>query len=219
MPTISELKEKSGAVAFASVLGKSTIDKNSLEYQTIEKAVEILLNNGYGIIHGGYAGGAMAAASDTANRVIQEKNLPKELNIGVPQKEHDGLWERVTDASFTEAAEDIYTRLKVVTSGDIAVVCPKGGDGTELEETIVFHENVVREGIKKYAPERNSSEPTPLIFLQTPTGTNWRKILEAKFTHLDTSIKEFSGYKWLYFIDTLEEFEKLIIELKHVFRR
>lgn len=214
MPTISELKEKSEATAFASVLGKSTIDKNSVEYKAIEKAVEILINNGYGIIHGGYAGGAMSASSDTANRIIKEKELPKELNIGVPQKEHDGLWERVADASFIEATEDIYTRLKIVTSGDIAVVCPLGGDGTELEETIVFHENVVREGVKKYAPERNSAEPIPLIFLQTPTGTNWKKILEAKFEYLDTSVKELSAYKWLYFVDTLEEFEKLIIELK-----
>ncbi len=214
MFSIQRLKEKSGASVFASVLGKSTINNNSLEYQIIEKAVEILINNGYGVIHGGYSGGAMSATSDTANRVINEKKLPKELNIGVPQKEHDGLWDRVNDASFTDVAEDIYSRLRIVTSGDIVVVCPKGGDGTELEETIVFHENVVREGIKKYDPERSSLDPIPLIFLQTPTGTNWRKIIEAKFKYLDTSVKEFSDYKWLYFIDTLEDFEKLIIGLK-----
>ncbi len=214
MFSIQELKKKSGRSVFASVLGKSTIDENSIEYKMIEKVAEILIENDYGIIHGGYAGGAMAAVSDTANRIIKEKNLTKELNIGVPQKEHDGLWDRVEDASFTEAAEDIYTRLKIVTSGDIAVVCPKGGDGTELEETIIFHENVVREGVKKYAPERSSPNPIPLIFIQTPTGTNWKKILEAKFEYLDTSVKEFSGYKWLYFVDTLEDFEKLIIKLK-----
>lgn len=206
MASISELKEKAGVQMFASILGKSTIAKDSFEYQTIEKAVEILVDNGYGIIHGGYAGGAMSAASDTANRLILERDLSKEINIGVPQKDHDGLWERVADSSFTEVTEDIFTRLKGVVSGDIAVICPLGGDGTELEETMVFHENVVRTSMGKQA--------TPLIFLQTPNGTNWRKLIEAKVSILDTSAKSVSEYPWLYFVDTVEAFEKLVIELK-----
>lgn len=213
MQPIEEMKQRSGAHSYASVLGKSTIDKNSVEYKTIEKAVEILINNGYGIIHGGYAGGAMSAASDTANRLMQEKGLPKEINIGVPQKEHDGLWDRVVDASFTDAAEDIFMRLKIVTSGDIAVICPLGGDGTELEETIVYHENIVRDGIKKFA-KSEGKDPIPLIFLQTPNGTNWRKIIETKMQHLATEVRDPAIHTWLHFVDSLEQFEQLIIKLK-----
>ncbi|HEY0010973.1 MAG TPA: hypothetical protein VGB97_03630 [Candidatus Paceibacterota bacterium] len=206
MASISDLKGKANVSTFASTLGKSTIAKDSPEYQLIEQAVEVLIDNGYGILHGGYAGGAMSAASDTANRLIQEKGLPKEINIGVPQKEHDGLWERVTDSSFTEAAEDIFVRLKVVTSGDIVVICPLGGDGTELEETIVFHENVIRNSMGEQAK--------PLIFLQTPEGTDWRKLIETKLALLDTSVKTVSEYSWLYFVDSIEAFGSLVTELK-----
>lgn len=210
MSSILELKERANVSAFASIFGKSSIQKETPEYSMIEKAVELLISNGYGIIHGGYAGGAMSAASDTANRLIKERSLTKETNIGVPQKEHDGLWERVSDASFTDVADDIFSRLKVVVSGDIAVVSPLGGDGTELEETIVFHENVIRSGVGK--------SPTPLIFLQTPEGTDWRKLIETKLSVLDTSAQTTSEYSWLHFIDSIEDFEKLIIDLKKSIR-
>lgn len=213
MPTISELKEKSGAKLYASLLGKSTIPSDSSEYKMIEDVTRCLIENGFGVIHGGYAGGAMAAVSDTANKVIKEKNLHACWNIGVPQSDHDGLWDRVVEAEFTDVAEDIFQRLKVVTSGDIAIVCPLGGDGTELEEVIVFHENIVRTGLMKYG--RESKKITPLIFLQTEDGTNWKKIIEIKMSLLDTSVKNPSEYPWMHFINSLNEFEKLLKELKN----
>lgn len=211
MKTITELKEASGASKFASILGKSTIPSNSEEHKAIENFTVILLQNGYGIIHGGYAGGAMSAASDTANKYIKENNLPVSLNIGVPQIQHDGLWERVTDCSFTEASPDIFQRLQIVTSGDIAVICPLGGDGTELEETIVFHENIVREGMNQYGG--HSLKMTPLIFFQTKNGTNWKHLIEEKLKTLCTAVKDIKEYKWLHFVYSTEEFEKLLQEL------
>lgn len=213
MKTINKLKQLSGATKFASVLGKSTIDSNREEYILIEKATEVLLQHGYGIIHGGYAGGAMQATSEAANRYIKKHNLPKELNIGVPQKQHDGLWARVEDASFTNVADDIYQRLQIVTSGDIAVICPLGGDGTELEETIVFHENIVKMGMNKYGGK--NERMTPLIFLQTTKGTNWKKLIETKLSLLDTSVKTIEEYKWLYFVDSVGDFEKIITTINH----
>jgi predicted Rossmann-fold nucleotide-binding protein len=209
---INELKQKSGATHFASVLGKSTIDQNSPEYKAIQYFTTILLKNGYGIIHGGYAGGAMQATSDTVNEYIKENNMPPYLNIGVPQSQHDGLWDRVIGAQFTDIADDIFQRIKVVTSGDIAVICPLGGDGTELEETIVFHENVVRMGMNKYGGY--NLKMTPLIFFQTKDGTDWKTLIQKKIDILDVSVENISEYDWLYFIDSLEEFEKLIIKLK-----
>lgn len=112
---------------------------------------------------------------------------------------------------FTEVAEDIYSRIKMVTSGDIVVICPLGGDGTELEETIVFHENVVKEGMNKYGGA--NEKMTPLIFFQTPNGTNWKKLIRTKLTLFDTSAKSIDQYDWLYFVDSLEEFERLIKKL------
>lgn len=212
MKSINELKQQSGAVHFASVLGKSTINPASEEYKVIGQFTEVLLRNGYGIIHGGYAGGAMSATSDSANGYIAKHNLSPFLNIGVPQVEHDGLWERVTEASFTDVAEDIFTRLKIVTSGDISIICPLGGDGTELEETIVFHENVVRAGMNKYGG--HNKKMTPLIFFQTKNGTDWKKLIETKLSILDTSVKDINEYPWLYFVNSIEEFEKVIVNLK-----
>lgn len=211
MKTITEFKQLSGVIRFASVLGKSTIDSQSEEYKTIEHFTEVLLKNGYGIIHGGYAGGAMQATSDAANGYITEHSLSPYLNIGVPQKQHDGLWDRVVGATFTEVSEDIYHRLKLVTSGDIAVICPLGGDGTELEETIVFHENVVRAGMNKYGGAHEKM--TPLIFFQTKNGTDWKKLIQIKLVTLDTSVKSIDEYDWLYFVNTIEEFEKVLQEI------
>lgn len=204
---INELKQKSGAKLFASVLGKSTINSQSEEYEMIEEATKILMSNGFGIIHGGYAGGAMSATSDTANIFIKENNLNPEWNIGVPQVEHDGLWERVADATFADVAEDIFQRLKVVVSGDIAIICPLGGDGTELEETILFHENVVRQGMNKYG---RGEKPKPIIYLQTPNGTDWKTLIETKMKILDTSVKDLKEYSWLHFVSSMEEFEKIV---------
>jgi predicted Rossmann-fold nucleotide-binding protein len=206
--TLQEMKEKSGANRFASVLGKSTIDPSSEEYKAIEQFTEVLLKSGYGIIHGGYSGGAMSATSDTANKYITENSLSPFLNIGVPQQQHDGLWERVKEASFTDVSEDIFQRLKVVVSGDIAVVCPLGGDGTELEETIVFHENVVNDGMNKYGG--HNIKMTPLIFFQTKNGTDWEHLIKEKMKTLCTSVKDPKEYDWLHFVYSIEEFEKVI---------
>lgn len=212
MKSIDTIKNKSGAGLFASVLGKSTIDPNSHEYKTIEAITEKLLIHGYGVIHGGYAGGAMSAVSDTANVYITKNHLSPHLNIAVPQKQHDGIWERVKEASFTDICDDIYERLKLVTSGDISVICPLGGDGAELEETIVFHENVVREGMNKYG--NGKEKMVPLIFVQTQHGTNWKHLVNQKIATLCTSAKSIDDYSWLYFVDSVDSFENLIKELK-----
>ena len=208
MKTIEQLKQESGRKLFASVLGKSTINPESEEYKTIEKVTEILFKNGYGVIHGGYAGGAMQAVSDTAQKIITTEKLSPACNIAVPQLQHDGLWDRVSEAVFTTASPDIFDRLKIVTTGEIAVICPLGGDGTELEETIVFHENIVKMGMNKYGGY--SFPMTPLIFIQTKNGTDWKKLIEQKMNILDVSVRDPKEYDWLYFIESLDEFESVI---------
>lgn len=208
MKTIEQLKLESGRKIFASVLGKSTINPESEEYKIIEKVTEILFQNGYGVIHGGYAGGAMQAVSDTAQKIIKQENLSQLCNIAVPQVQHDGLWDRVSEAVFTHPSQDIYERLKIVTSGDIAIICPLGGDGTELEETVVFHENIVKMGMNKYGGHHFSM--TPLIFIQTKNGTDWKKLIEQKMNILDVSVRDLKEYDWLYFVNSLEEFEIII---------
>lgn len=208
MKTITELKQLSGRAKFASVLGKSTIDPESEEYQVICKITEKLFEKGFGVIHGGYAGGAMQAVSDTAQMIIKDQNLSPNCNIAVPQVQHDGLWDRVHEATFTAASSDIFDRLKIVTSGDISVICPLGGDGTELEETIVFHENIVKMGMNKYGG--HDFPMTPLIFVQTQNGTQWKKLIQEKMNILDVSVRDPKEYDWLHFVNSVEEFEQVI---------
>ncbi len=211
MDEINKLKQKSKAKRFASILGKSIIDPQSEEYKIIEEFTKILLDNGYGVIHGGYSGGAMSAVNDTTTRYIKENKLSRYINIGVPQTQHDSLWSRVTGAQFTNSAQDIFARLKLVTSGDIAIICPLGGIGTELEETIIFHENIVHEEMNKHG---HQEKITPLIFFQTKNGTDWKALIKKKISTLATSIKDISDYKWLYFVNSLEEFNLLITNLQ-----
>lgn len=200
---IDILKQKSGALGFVSVLGKSTIVKDSPEYQFIVDATRFALEQGFGVIHGGYAGGAMSAASDTACEYIEACSLPAELNIGIPQLQHDGLWERVTGAVFTEPSNDIFDRLRLVTGGDVAIIAPLGGDGTELEVATLLHENILRAA---QAEKYNGQKPTPIIFLQTPNGTDWKRILSTKMEGLATSTKSFEQCPWIQFASSMEEF-------------
>lgn len=205
MATIEEMKKKSGAKHFASVMGKSSIPNDSAEYRMVQEAVRVIMAHDLGIIHGGYAGGAMSAASDAASAYIVAHGLPAERNIGVPQLQHEELWDRVESASFTEVADNLFTRLHVIMSGDVAIFAPMGGDGTDVEESIVFHENVIRGYIGK--------KPVPMIFLQTSTGTQWKKLLEAKVGILATNVKDVHATGWIYFIDSIPQFEALIEQL------
>ena len=212
---INELKKKSEAKLFASVLGKSTMDSQSQGYKLLQNCVRLLINEGFGIIHGGYAGGAMSAASDAANEEILKLNLPLEINIGVPQAQHDGLWDRVESAVFVDAANDIYDRLRVVVSGDIALVASHGGDGTELEENIIFHENIIKMGM--LASGKETKKPTPIIFLCLPGDTDWETLIRTKMSILDTSVKLPEQYDWIYFVSSIETFSEVVNKLKNTY--
>ncbi|MFO0743912.1 MAG: hypothetical protein U0469_02585 [Candidatus Paceibacterota bacterium] len=213
---IENIKKESRAKYFASVVGKSTVNKESEEYKATEQLTKFLLKEGFGVVHGGYAGGIMQAVSDTANNFINENNLSKNLNIGVPQEQHDGLWDRVKNARFTNVAKNIFERLEAVTSADIVVVSPLGGDGTDLEQNVIFHENIVKTGMNKYGNEKYNEKLTPLIFFQTKNGTDWKSLITTKMQILDTSSKSLENHKdWLYFVSSIEDFEILIKNLKN----
>lgn len=97
------LQTKASAKRYVSIFGKSTVDNNSKEYQFTEEVTRHLIENDYGVIHGGYAGGIMQAVADTAYKTLLEKDLPLERNIAVPQVQHDGAgWNRVQCASNRE---------------------------------------------------------------------------------------------------------------------
>lgn len=204
---IAELKQRSGIQRYASLFGKSVIDSGSSEYAAIKEITRYLIAQGWGVIHGGYVGGAMSAVSEVANELIKEKNLSPYLHIAVPQADHDNYWTRVEEAMFTNPAEDIFERLRMITTSDIAMILPKGGMGTQLELTTVFHENQIKEYLKRPVQ--------PLIFYSTPTGTNWRAIIDAILTNLDMT-EQSVGNNWLYFVDSIEELGHVVDSLQNI---
>lgn len=188
---ITEIKQKAGAKKFVSIFGKSTVARESTDYTLVQEVVRLLIENDYGVMHGGYAGGIMEAVAEEAFRTIQTHNFPLERNIGVPQKQHDEAgWARVPHAVFTDVSNSVFERLQNITNTDIAIVAPLGGDGTLLELATIWHENVTS----------NRSKPIiPIIVLQTEAGTNWKLILETMNRELDNGSNTLTDIPWLHF--------------------
>jgi hypothetical protein len=208
--TLSELQQQSGVRHFVSVLGKSTIATENPEYQLLASAVQVVLEQDFGVIHGGYAGGTMSAASDTAVAYLRAHALPAERNIGVPQEQHEGVWERLDGPVFLSPAIDVYDRLRAITAGDIALIAPLGGDGTDLEITAVIHDNLeIRDGRK----------PRPIIFLQTSNGTDWKSLIESKMRCLTTkSFKTFEQCPWILFATSVETFNDAFMRAQKIIK-
>lgn len=193
---------------FASFFGRSSLDESSAEHQLIIDVTEILFANNFGIIHGGYDCGVMKAVSDTANCLIAQHQLSPYSNIGVPcfQFDHN---RRSPGANHTEVASNIYQRLEFINSGDISVVAPVGGYGTELELSIAFHENFY---CSDFDPD-HAITPKHIICLQTANGTDWLALAELKLRMFNPS-GHLSDYPWLHFIHSAAEFSDLIQLLK-----
>jgi len=201
---ISEIQNRSGAKRFVSIFGKSTVDPESREYAITAEATRHILSKGFGVIHGGYAGGIMQAVADAAYEYLAANSLPLERNIAVPQREHDGVgWERVRNATFSDVADNIYERLHMVTGhSDIALVGPLGGDGTLLEAVLFYHVNA----IAKYTGDKI----VPLVFLDTEEGTEWRDIFEYTTKKLDSSARSLDDLEWVHFVRDLNELDEVI---------
>ncbi len=186
-----------------SIIGKSTVDKNSSEFKLVQELARRLVLSGLGVIHGGYAGGMMEAVSNGAYEAIQEKGWPQELNLGIPEERFDKDWPRVEGAHFSEPAKDIFDRLRLVTSGDCVVVAPIGGDGTALEVDIVIHENL----LAKYSGEKIK----PIIFLETENGTKWKEFISSR--NLLTTSEKILEKDWIYFVESVDDIINLINKL------
>ena len=195
---------KANANGLASVFGKSIVKNTSEEYKLVKNLTVSLLSRGYGVIHGGYAGGIMEAVADTAFSYLLEHNLPPERNIAVPQLQHDKAgWPRVENATFLDVSEDIFCRLKNILSySQLVVIAPLGGNGTMLELDIVIHENMLA--------KHTGQKVLPVLVVQTAQGTNWRKIISTIMMELDNSIVSLNEIDWLHFVKNKEQFNAVI---------
>ncbi|MFA6322970.1 MAG: LOG family protein [Candidatus Buchananbacteria bacterium] len=199
---INKFKKNSGANMFVACLGKSSLKKNSSDYKTIRKLGKIIIEENFGIIHGGYSGGAMQAIDEGASEAINEQGKKNSLNIGVPYSPFDNDWQRVEKSMFSKPAKKLSERIdNIVCNSDIIVVLPKGGFGTLTELIYAFHMNQIEEDL--------NGKIRPIIFY----GRNWKTLMKELMKGLDIK-KQSAGKNWSYFVDTTEDFKKVLCSLQ-----
>ncbi len=199
---INTFKKESGANMFVACLGKSSLKKNSADYKTIKKLGEIIIEEDFGLIHGGYSGGAMQAIDEGASETILKQNKKNSLNIGVPYLPFDNDWPRVEKSVFLKPAKKLSERIdNIICNSDIIVVLPKGGFGTLTELIYAFHVNQIEEDV--------GGKIRPIIFY----GINWKILMKELMKGLDVT-KQSTGKNWSYYVDTPEDFKKILFSLK-----
>lgn len=198
---INAFKDKSRVKKFAACIGKSSLIKNGQDFKTIYKIGFNLIDNGFGVIHGGYSGGAMQAINEGANRAIKKNRYNEYSNIGVPLQMLEKKWQRVQYGVFLKPATNLSQRIdSIILNADVIVVLPKGGYGTLLEAIYAFHLNQIN--------DVNNNKIKPIIFY----GNKWKTLMINMLKGLDVKDQS-NGKKWCYFVNSLKDFNKILIKI------
>ena len=160
-----------------TVFGGSRCGADSAEYQEAVRLGRLLVEAGFDVCSGGYAGVMEAisrGAHDAGGHVIgitmtQFKSAPNPYLKKV------------------EPSADFYARLQKLISQSVGYVALRGGMGTITEISLVWNKLTM-----------NVLAPRPLILL----GECWPRALECLREHLVISDSDLA---WLSFVDTAEE--------------
>lgn len=192
-----DYKKKAGNISYIACFGKTFLDKKSREYELADHVAEMVVKNGFGVIHGGYTG-VMEASSNGADKAIKkDRRKNKYWNIGVPMATFDKELKRSSKTNLPPA-KDISDRKKaLIEFCDICVVLPSGGFGTILESLEIFHMNQLA--------EKFGGKIRPIIFI----GGNWKKIFDDLYKNLDMN-KQKGGESFVYFIKSLKELNSIL---------
>ena len=69
--TFLEYQQKAGQINYIACFGKTFLHDNTPEYQLAKSAAALIIQHGFGVIHGAYAG-VMQAVSQGADAQIQK---------------------------------------------------------------------------------------------------------------------------------------------------
>lgn len=194
-------KEKAHCLSYIACFGKTFVGEEEENYKISQDIGELVINNGYGVLHGGYIG-TMQAVSEGANKGIsQDKNKNAFWNIGVPMKTFDKDVKRA-DCTQLTATENILDRKRVlVEMCDACIVLPVGGMGTLLEVIEIFHVNQIN--------GKFGGQIKPIIFY----GKVWKELMESIENKLDLKGQS-NGKDFTYYVDTLEQLKSILKEIK-----
>ncbi len=199
--SFEEYRAKAGNPLYVACFGKTFLEPASELYKLSERVGKIVVESGFGILHGGYIG-AMEAVSKGANAAI-EKDVSKNeyWNIGVPMYLFDKELRRSSSVHLP-AARDLSDRKEaLVTFCDVCVVLPSGGFGTLLETLEIFHSNQIA--------EKFGGKIRPIFFV----GDNWRPLFEAICQYLDMN-KQSAGEAFTHFLSSGDALERELRLLK-----
>lgn len=188
-------KEKAGNPAYVACFGKTFVDEGSQNYEISQKIGKVIVENDFGILHGGYIG-TMQAVSSGANESIKLGPKKNEFwNVGVPMKIFDADVKRADSVHLT-ATENIFDRKRIlIEMCDVCVVLPIGGMGTLLEVTEVFHINQIN--------SKFGGKITPIIFY----GKLWKELMSNIKEKLDLTGQS-NGDSFTTYVDDLDQLKK-----------
>ncbi|EKE25899.1 MAG: hypothetical protein ACD_5C00008G0010 [uncultured bacterium] len=185
-------KKKAGDIKYVACFGKTFLEKEHDTYDISLNIGKCLIENGFGVLHGGYSG-AMEAVSKGAEIAIQDSSdKNNSWNIGVPMEMFDRELNRSSKINLPPA-KDIVDRKKALTHFcDACVVLPSGGIGTVLEAIELFHLNQLA--------EKFGGEIKPIIFI----GKHWKELMDNIMEKLDME-KQKGGEEFTHFIDSVDQ--------------
>lgn len=195
-----EFKKKAGNPYYVAIFGKTFLDENTQEYKLARKVAYKVIEIGFGVLHGAYAG-VMKAVNEGAESAIRKLKKNEYFNVGVPLKMIDQELPRSSNINLPPA-ETIGDRKKaLIEFCDVCVVMPSGGFGTMLESLEIFHMNQLA--------EKFGGKIRPLIFI----GERWNTIFEALYKNLDMN-KQKTGESFCHFINDIKQLELILSEIE-----
>ncbi len=198
---IKEFQTLAGNPLYISCNGKTFLDTTSPEFLFAKEIGELLIEQGFGIIHGGYTG-IMQAVSEGADIAIDRDTRKSiHLNIGVPLA-HINNELPLSSRVNCPPAQTLFERQELLlTHASAALIFPSGGFGTLAEAVQLFHMN-------QHAKKFNTDVVRPIIFIGGP----WKQIFAHLVSHLDMNNQSI-GEESTYFIETKEELLDILKKL------
>lgn len=193
-------KEKAGNPPYVACFGKTFVDENDQNYLTSKEIGKIVVESGFGVLHGGYIG-TMQAVSSGANEGIKlDEKKNKFWNIGVPMKIFD---KDVVKADCTQltSTENILDRKRVlVEMCDACIALPVAGFGTLLEIIEIFHVNQIN--------VKFGGKIKPIIFY----GTMWKELMGEIMRKLDLK-GQTSGGEFTFYVENIKQLQEVLKKL------
>ncbi len=194
-------KEKAGNPDYVACFGKTFVEEVDENYITSKEIGKLVIESGFGVLHGGYIG-TMQAVSSGANDGIKLDPKKNEFwNIGVPMKTLDDNVKRADNIQLT-ATENILDRKRVlVETCDACIALPVAGFGTLLEVIEIFHVNQTN--------TKFGGKIRPIIFY----GKIWKDLMGEIMNKLDLKGQS-NGEEFTTYVESTEELKHALSEIK-----